>query len=307
MISRTQYKSIPAVTLENDFISVKIVPSLGAKTVSLFKKDGATEYLYQLPGETPLVCGYGGDYLSSEMCGIDEMFPTINACHYGRYPWKDAYLPDHGEVWALKWQEKISGETAEFSVSGIALPYRLKKTVRLENNSAIFDYIAYNDTEFDMETLWSGHIMLAAAEGGRHIPPRGMTSATTTYSESGLLGGYGDRFEFPLVQNNGAIYDASLLRSPVANDFQKFYFDEKLRGEYVYRFAKGHELALTTSENAAYIAAINADGGLGGIVCAYVEPCTAPFDDIPSARVRGKQCVIPANSRISWSIRLEVR
>ena len=155
-----------------------------------------------------------------------------------------------------------------------------------------------------MDVLWSAHMMLAASEGGRHLPPEEMNQIVTTYSQSGLIGGYGDVNGFPLVKRGGNVYDASTLRAKTASDFQKFYFSRKCKGAYRYEYPSGNVLELTTSESAAYLAAINAEGGAFDVHCAYIEPCTAPFDSIQAANVRGLCDAIKAKSDRKWWIRI---
>ena len=86
-VTHGSYKGLDAIAIENGVIRAVLVPELGAKTVSLFHKPTGMEFLYVL--DEPLKRSpYDGDYLQSEMCGIDEMFPTISECYYEKKPWQ---------------------------------------------------------------------------------------------------------------------------------------------------------------------------------------------------------------------------
>ena len=102
--SPTTWHDIAALVLENETIRTVVVPTMGAKIVSLLDKRTGTEWLAG-PGERPFrPSAYGATFDQQDMSGWDEMFPTITACPYpapGAYT--GAPLPDHGEVWAVPW------------------------------------------------------------------------------------------------------------------------------------------------------------------------------------------------------------
>ena len=75
-ISKTVWHNFPACALENEALRVVIVPDLGAKIVSLYDKTHQREWL--VPPIRPVrQTAYGDDFVSQDMCGWDEMMPTI--------------------------------------------------------------------------------------------------------------------------------------------------------------------------------------------------------------------------------------
>ena len=309
-IKTIKYKNLNAFKLENDIIRIVVVPDLGAKITSMLIKKSNKEFLYQLNNENLKQVGYGGDYLKSEMCGFDDMFPTISEYHYEQFPWTGAKIPDHGEVWSLKWNSHIENSSVNLEVYGVRLPYVLRKIISLEDNTIHINYEVTNPTSFDMDFLWSGHIMLNAEAGCRHIPPRGNSKAVCTYSESGLIGAYGQEFDFPKVkQADGSIYDAGLHRGNKANDFQKFYFNNVLNeGNYSLIYPDGHQFTVCFPfDKIPYIAGINAEGGSFNVECAYIEPCTAPFDRPDVARLHNKCSVLKAKSGFTWELIIKLK
>jgi len=304
-VLKAEYKGFTAFQIENSQIGVKIVPALGGKIVSLYSKNSkmpGREYLYQKAGDVCVV-PYGGDYLKSEMCGVDDMFPTISEEYYMDYPFKGTHLPDHGEVWALPWHHSIQNGSLELGVYGVRLPYLLSKTISLSENRMHCAYQLRNLSAFDIEYIWCAHIMLRSQRGSRFDIFSNDTKAVTTYSESGKLGGYGNKFDYPFIKfHGGDIYDASVLRGKEANDFQKFYFEEPLkegRVALVHEDGSGIRVEFDPTKT-PWLALINAEGGSFGVHCSYIEPCSAPFDSIQAAKLRGRQGVIKPQSTLEW-------
>jgi hypothetical protein len=57
--------------------------------------------------------------VAGECSGMDDMFPTIDAYFYDRYPWAGTKLADHGEVWSLPWATTVEGDRLHFVVHGV--------------------------------------------------------------------------------------------------------------------------------------------------------------------------------------------
>ena len=142
------------------------------------------------------------------------MFPTIEKCFYENFPWSGILLPDHGEVWSLKWERKILEKELLFSVRGVRLPYLLEKRISFKSeNEIVIDYKLSNLSDFPMDFIWAGHIMLRPEKGCKMKFHEKMKKAVCTYSESGAIGKFGDEFDFPIVPLNGtsSLYDISSL------------------------------------------------------------------------------------------------
>ena len=124
------YKDQRAVTFESALIRVQFLPEIGAKMASLVFKPLNYELLVQRPGEKYKIQPFDGDFVAAECSGIDDMFPTIDACYYDPFPWSGTKMADHGEVWSLPWQcEILENNRLFFSVHGVRFPYRLEKWI----------------------------------------------------------------------------------------------------------------------------------------------------------------------------------
>lgn len=109
----------PALRLASSELEVIVLPHRGAKIASLIDSAGRQWLAQPEAGALPQV-GYGTSFTDAEMCGWDEMAPTIVS----------AALPDHGEIWAVPWHPlEVTDLAVELSVSGRALPYILRRRI----------------------------------------------------------------------------------------------------------------------------------------------------------------------------------
>lgn len=307
----TKYKGQRSLAIENEFIRAEFLPNIGSKLCSLKDKVTGQEFMTQREGDKYLLQPYDGNYLKGECSGFDDMFPSIDECYYERYPWKGTRIPDHGEVWTLKWDYKLNKDSIYMGVHGVRFPYRLEKKITFVSEKTLrIDYKAVNPTNFDMEFLWAGHIMINAVEGCRVLLPKDMKRAVCTFSVSGLIGEYGDEFTWPEVRKeNGEIYRADIFRSRDANDFQKFYFKDKLKKGWCALKYPNSETVFAVSfpvETVPYLSIIQGEGGAFGLYNVFFEPCTAPYDRIDVAKLHGKNSVLKARSEYRWYLNITV-
>ncbi len=305
-IYKSKYKDIESICMENDKLKVEFLPSQGAKMASLVFKKTGRELLYQNKGSKYRTKNYDGDYVSGECSGFDDMFPTIEKCFYESFPWAGAVLPDHGEVWSLNWESKIQKDELLFSVKGIRIPYRLEKKIsfKTENEIKIY-YRLTNLSDFLIDFIWAGHIMLKPEKGCMMKFPEDMKKAVCTISESGAIGKYGDEFKFPIAQNSeGKHYDISFYDGGKGNDFQKFYFKDKFsNGWGSLSYPTGEVFTVRFSEDSVkYFGAVNGEGGSLDLKCIILEPCTGLFDRPDIAKKYDSDCVLNGSETKEWSL-----
>lgn len=312
LIYDTDYKGISAICLETANIRAIFLPNQGAKLCSLIWKRTGREYIYQGKTTRYQIAQYGQNYLLGECAGMDEMFPTIDACYYDHAPWEGIFLPDHGEVWALPWNYEVQEEKLIMMVKGVKLPYELWMSVAVQNDDTLhMEYEARNLSTSPMEYIWAAHMMLAAEEGCRFEFAADLKKAYAVMSDSGTIGRPGDVFEYPYVkQENGAMYDASRYRGNQADDYQKFYFADKLKAHQGWgRICYPDESKLTIAfppKEVPYLGAIQAEGGSLNLRCMFLEPCTGAFDSLQKAREYGMNSVLGAEEKKRWSLDIKI-
>jgi len=169
------WRGLPAWRLAAARLHVVVCPSRGAKITSLFDAATGRQWLVPPPLDPLRPLTYGALWAAYEQCGWDEVCPTLGECAYpgpGRAAGRR--LPDHGEVWALPWEDETAAadnDTADgagavvTSVRGAALPYRLTRRARLEGDSLILDYLLVNEGDDPIVIQWAAHPRLAPGDG----------------------------------------------------------------------------------------------------------------------------------------------
>lgn len=155
------------ITLESAALSLAVEPRRGAKIVSLRQRGTGREWIegnetLRADPPDPSVSFDDGD-----MCGWDEMMPTIEAC---RYPGTDVELADHGELWRRAWDVvEVSATTATTSVVDPGLGYRVTRTLRLVDETLAIEYQLTNESPEERCLLWAAHPLFAHRPGTRIV------------------------------------------------------------------------------------------------------------------------------------------
>jgi galactose mutarotase-like enzyme len=304
-ISRGAYKDQKAIVLENDLVRAVLLPAHGGKTISLVHKGLGVETLWQNPVPAFKGSKYGELYEDGEFAGFDEMFPTISRCFYESSPWAGVEAPDHGEVWALPWQDRVEGDAVTLSVNGVRFPYRLQKTVSLEGERLIAHYAAANLSSFPLEFIWAAHPLFNAVEGMRFIVPGDMRQIINAVP-SPVLGGYGERYEFPLARRrSGSTVRLDVVPARNSTGFQKYWFAAKVTEGWCVLHDPGRKLSIGLSYPADKVPWLGMwlnEGAYAGQYNIAPEPATAAMDRIDFARMWDMGSVIAPGAVYEWDL-----
>lgn len=159
-----------ALQLSNAFLSVEIVPDLGARIVSLKNPRTGREWGWYPGSEARLYSNSYGDLFSdSPHAGFDECFPTIEPCDLnGRH------LPCHGEVWCEPWaldQGAWEQGIISTTISCRQSPFELNRQVSLHGNQLHLFYVLRNLGSAPEPYLWAFHPMIRVhAEDRLELP-----------------------------------------------------------------------------------------------------------------------------------------
>ena len=301
-VFRTMYKDIEAIACETEVLKAIFLPSFGAKLTSLKNCRSGQEFLEQGKNEKYLKPIYGGCYTDAECSAFDDMFPTIDSFICNEYPWQGVEYPDHGEVYALPWEYEVSGECLHMWVYSVRFGYRLDKWVTEEQGRIMIRYKAENLTDFELPYIYAAHCMLAAQEGALiELPYNEVeTAATTAFSKSGCIGGYGSKISWPVYEE----MDLSKVGSKSLKDSYKFYFDEKMpEGKCTYRYPDGTGLIFGFDhKELAYLAIWFNMGGLLDKYNIAFEPCSGVFDRPDIAKLHNRYSVLNGKEIKEWYV-----
>jgi hypothetical protein len=155
------------ISIGAEGIAVAMEPSRGGKITSLLDRSTGREWLEASAGPLEGPVDKGALFDEGDMCGWDEMMPTIEAC---RYPGTDIELADHGELWRTAWSVTTSDAA---SVTTLArdevLGYSFERTLRVIGSTLRLDYRVVNEADVERALLWAAHPLFAQRPGTRVI------------------------------------------------------------------------------------------------------------------------------------------
>ncbi|NOZ72026.1 MAG: hypothetical protein GXP38_08935 [Chloroflexi bacterium] len=263
--------------------------------------------MVQRAGQEYLLQPFDGDYVDGECTGFDDMFPTIDACYYDRFPWQGVKMADHGEVWSLPWRHQVDGEKLYFAVHGVRFPYELEKWISFREDSILhLDYRLTNLSSFDFDFLWAAHMMINIEEGTELVLPDGVESIIGTLSFTGNLGTYGDEFAWPVgILPDGSKKDFRWLQPKSAKDAYKYYVKGRMPegwcGLKYHQSDFSLRLAFPVAQ-VPYLGILVNEGGWRDYYNIFLEPCTTSFDRPDAARYRGQTATVRGGAIYEWHL-----
>jgi hypothetical protein len=204
---------------------------------------------------------------------------------------------------------EIDGSRIRFETFGVRLPYKLTKTLAMESGTIRSEYTLENLSPFPMDYIWAAHMMLEAEKGCVYEFPDGLNRAYCTLTESGAIGRYGDTFDFPLApQKDGSSYDARVHRGAEADDYQKFYFCDRMpEGWAGIRYPDGTSLKIRfPADRIPYLGVLQGEGGPLHIDCMFLEPCSGAFDRPDIAKLHRMNSVLGPREKCEWYLEIKV-
>jgi galactose mutarotase-like enzyme len=155
------------IVLEAPGITVTMLEEHGGKITSIVDAASGREWLESPAQPLGGLADSTVPYDAGDMCGWDEMVPTIERCDY---PGTASSLPDHGELWSKSWEVSARTPTsATTEVAGDALPYRFERTLSVSPSALHVEYSLTTESDDDLQLLWAAHPLFAAWPGTRLV------------------------------------------------------------------------------------------------------------------------------------------
>ncbi|WP_438347687.1 hypothetical protein ACP8HI_18705 [Paenibacillus sp. FA6] len=293
----------------NSMIQLTIAPQLGSKVISLKNLKTGREWLSRT--DQPLGNkGYASSFADNDGSGWDEMFPTINACHYPTFPWQGVELPDHGEVWSIPWHVIVHEGQLSSDVYGVRMPYHLKKSYSFTKEQRLrIDYSVQNLSSFPFSFLWAAHPLFQVEEGMEIIVPRELDTIVVSYSQDGRLGQMGDIQKWPIPFADQGQTRLNLVEAAAARTAEKYYFQGELPEGKASLYDPVTEEQLTIifpKEKVPYLSIWANAGGYQGQYHVAIEPATGFLDDLSYAMEHKAVAVVEAQGTYDWFIEIEL-
>lgn len=284
-----QYRGLQVVRLENEWISVDVLPELGAKVWNLVHKPSGRNLLWHNPHLPPARQSFGARFDDAWSGGWDELIPTD-------VPTPVAYgdtLPDHGEVWsqASEWSVLEDSEDCarvSFVNFGRVWPTRFEKTITLRPGEPFFrlKYRYTNLAPAPFDFLWNIHPALAISPSTRLDLParRGLTDPWS----ADLCEGWTE-YEWPYLANRAG-QTVDLRQVPPPGNLADFhYLPDVAAGWYAVtdtRAKIGFGMAFPTAVF-PHLWLFRALGGWRGLYTLIVEVSNGYPNQLEEARRQG--------------------
>jgi len=310
-IKELKYDSFSAIEIKNKFLSLITIPELGGKIVSL--KNIKSDFDFAFKNKTVELSreAYDSDYSKSSSAGIDECFMSISPSIYTEYPWKNTYIPDHGEIWSLKFKTEIIDEDICQKVIGVRFPYIFNRKIKLEQNKVFFFYKAENLSAMDLKFIWSFHPHFNLYED-TIIKIKDNPDMYIDYSKNNIFLSQEEKHIWPYAfTKNGKKLDFSSIEK-INGDAEKLFISNFSKGKVSLIYCSQKEQIDFTFDNEKikYCGLwINKNGwpDKNPYKTIAIEPCNCVTDKLENSIKRNALDIIPAEGSFEWTICLEIK
>lgn len=305
------WHQVDALALENETLRTVVVPQMGGKIVSLLDKRTQTEWLAAPEGRPFEPVPYGAPFIEQDMSGWDEMFPTIDACAYpapGEY--EGAWLPDHGEVWAMPWSVESDGDQIVLSVEGKALPYRLTRTLDYAAQDTLrLIYHLLNTGSERMPYIWAAHPQFDCGSSAEIILPGHVSRVCNTTAEEWGWGAPETQYDWPeAVDASGQPARLDKVGPASLRKARKVYALPDTRLSWMGLLRKPFEDWLRMSwpaESVPYFGLWVDEGALSHASVVTPEPTTGFYDSLVTAWQKNEVISIEPGDTHSWVLTVQ--
>ena len=302
-IRETAYHGVRAIEVDSGKVKATFLPDNGGRFISFIDAEQGREWMASETGETYRGIDLDSVYIDGDVCGMDDMFPTIDPeiAPVEAGVRKGVEYNDHGEVARSAFDCVIDGNKAVFTFESGRLAYRYVKTVYARCGKIKVDYHIENLSDDPFPFLWAGHCMLAAEEGGEVLLPfKKGEEAEICFDEDAEIGTRGTRFT---VKPEHLV---SRAFSPEGNAYKFYYLNKTPKG--LIRYAvNGRAFRMEYDKDLIpYVGVWMNNGKFKGFPCATPEPCTVAFDKVSEAAKRGMFSVIDPRGSFDFTLTLSV-
>jgi galactose mutarotase-like enzyme len=268
---------LQVLQLENDWLSVSILPEVGAKLYDLIWKPTGRNFLWHNPRIAPQKYAIEANFDNYWCGGWDEGFPTCDACEY-----QGESYPNLGELRSLEWNvisvdRERGNQVVRLSAFGPISPVRAEKTVTLVDAAPVVkvNYEITNLGPGPIDFIWGTHPCLAVTPNMMfRIPAR---TGIVGLSSDASLGAPGERYAWPMIDTPAGRTDMSRTRAIDARMFCGHYATDLEAGWYAAEDSETGEGFLLSFpvEKCPYLWLWLVYGGWRGYHHVIVEPWTS--------------------------------
>lgn len=292
--------------LENEELSISLLPGLGGKMTRLVNKRTGTQFLKELEnraGElTPPSMGF--EFKPPYAFGFDECFPTVAPSHY---PFNERVIqwPDHGELWTQEWEYEQYESRIVLKATGVNMLYEFQKEISLKGNEIEISYSLKNNSYRPFDYIWSAHPLLEIDEADELLLPENVDEVSVYYSAKEKEAK--EKADWPFM--NGNEKDYSVVQ-PRSKDLAMKLFAENMKTGKAGLYRKKHDETILfgfDTKKTPHLGLWLCYGGWpenaeNGSYTVALEPTTASFDKLSEAIEKGQNRSIEPGEINTWDM-----
>lgn len=304
------FRGRKALAIKTQEIEAVFFTEFGAKLVSLKNLVTGYEFLWQGCQDIHPKPEYDSLYIDNDLCGGDDMFPSINETFYPSFPWKGSRCPDHGELWSLPWEHSIENDSICFKTHGIRFPYQFRRKVFFSSSLCLrFNYSVKNMSPFSFSCIWAFHPLFNIENGTKIILPEGVASVINTFNLNNLLGNVGSVHIWPeTIDKKGRKYCLDSFK-PDSGVCEKFYVLNDLTEGWVALESQEIKESLRINfplEKVPYLGIWKNEGGLLNQNNVALEPATGRYDDLWVSNMWQNKTIIEPNQTLEFWLEIDI-
>ncbi|MEX0723893.1 MAG: DUF5107 domain-containing protein [Gracilimonas sp.] len=312
VIKEQARKEWQEVVLENEHLSISLLPKLGGKMTKLVNKQTGTQFLKGSENEENEIIqpSMGFDFKPPYAFGFDECFPTVAPSHY---PFNERVIqwPDHGELWTQEWKYELAGKNRILlKATGVNLLYEFQKEIILNGNEIEISYNVKNNSYRPFDYIWSAHPLLEINEEDVLLLSDTINEVSVYYSSKENVN-EGIKAAWPFLQGDDTNFS---ITQGSENDLAMKLFAENVNIGKAGLYRKKHDESILfefDTEKIPHLGLWLCYGGWPenakkGSYTAALEPTTASFDKLSEAIDNGQNRSIEPGKSHSWDMSIRI-
>jgi galactose mutarotase-like enzyme len=300
-VSEIEWKKQKGILLENEKISIVLLPELGSKTASLYSKATNFELAAQYRSDYYSIPYIGADFSEYDASGMDDTFPNINESDF-RYASRSWHYPDHGEIWSSAFQYDIENNKVHLIFKSTTFSYQYEKWVHLEDDEVVYTYRIINNDTHPFPCIWTFHGLFTYTEDMGIFYPKDRTKVLNVF-ESSLLGDVGKVLEL----DNGE-YNFFGVPGRTSNSLVKYYLEGKCENGSCGFYYPEKNLKVSIKydcEKLPYLGVWITAGGYRGDYNCALEPSNGFYDEVGLADKNDSLFLLQPKAPLEFTLRIK--
>jgi hypothetical protein len=292
-IENGKHLNMNAIIMKNENLQVKLLPDLGFKMASIVHLPKQKEFLFQPTKNKYSIPNYNDKFEKYDTSGLDDVIPTIDECTYPHGKFKGKLLPDHGDVWSMKWDVGVFKNKVVGNVALKSLPLELTRHIELSEDSTIrLNYKVKNLGDEEVYFIWALHGLNNFDDYTEFIFQEDMVDVINVYDNEDLT-----KIDLKKLDNyeTGRSYKYYFLNEFNKGEVGLNYTREKLK--YIIKY---------DANVLPYLGIWITKGGFKGEHNCALEPSNGFYDSLSTAYLNKKLPCLSSHEEINWSIEIQI-